>query len=247
MPSRSFLTVADGSTVTFDADLAKSFQVTLAGNRSLVIAGGRDGDEIAILLVQDGTGSRVPSWGSNVTWEAGQAPNLTTAASGMNLITLVKRGNNWQDKSGAPSKLPSRLTAGALGVMTVLTGANAAMTFNLSRGNGEGVGNLPTVAEVRSNSGAQLNSKLNGTGSWLTGSGVNVVGVLDEKPAQTVGAVVSKVVPNPNVANGTGTLKVQGNKGGAVCYADTDGSGYTKCTANDGTQSCKVATVLECL
>src|SRR3954469_22864180 len=98
MPSRSFLTVADGSTVTFDADLAKSFQVTLAGNRSLVIAGGRDGDEVAILLIQDSSGSRSVTWGSNVTWEANQAPNITTAAGGMNLITLIKRGSTWQDK-----------------------------------------------------------------------------------------------------------------------------------------------------
>src|SRR3954471_13009559 len=103
MPSRSFLTVTDASTVTFDADLAKSFQVTLGGNRSLVIAGGRDGDEISILLIQDSTGSRVPTWGSNVSWEAGQAPNLTTAANGMNQITLIKRGSTWQDKGGAPT------------------------------------------------------------------------------------------------------------------------------------------------
>src|SRR3954447_18280452 len=117
MPSRSFLTVADASTVTFDADLAKGFQVTLAGNRSLVIAGGRDGDEISILLIQDSTGGRIPTWSSNVVWEAGAAPNLTTAAGGSNMVTLIKRGSTWQDKGGAPAKLPSRIVSAALGTI----------------------------------------------------------------------------------------------------------------------------------
>src|SRR5262245_58218350 len=105
MPAKSFLTVADASTVTFDADLSRNFQTTLEGNRSLVVAGGQEGDEISILLIQGGSGSYLPTWPSNVSFEAGQAPNLPTAVGSSGLITLVKKGSTWKDKAGAPSRL----------------------------------------------------------------------------------------------------------------------------------------------
>src|SRR3954454_3424439 len=112
MPGRTFSTATDASTVVFDFDQSSNWQVTLGGNRTLTLAGGQEGDEVNILLIQDSSGSRVPVWPTNVTFTAGQAPSLTTVAGGMDLITLVKRGSTWQDKGGAPSKLPSRLTSG---------------------------------------------------------------------------------------------------------------------------------------
>src|SRR4051794_35461827 len=119
MSRKSFLTVADGSTVTFDADQAKNFQVTLAASRALVIAGGQDGDEISVLLIQGGSGSYTVTWPSSVSFAAGQAPSLTTAVGGSDLITLVKKGSTWKDVSGAPSKLPARIGIAALAVMTL--------------------------------------------------------------------------------------------------------------------------------
>src|SRR3954471_3208468 len=98
MPGRTFNTATDGSTVTFDFDQSANWQVTLGGNRTLTLAGGQEGDEVNILLIQDGTGSRVPVWPTNVSFAAVQAPSLTTVAAGVDLISLVKRGSTWQDK-----------------------------------------------------------------------------------------------------------------------------------------------------
>jgi len=216
MPSRSFLTVPDASTVTFDADLAKSFQATLAGNRSLVIAGGRDGDEIAILLIQDSTGSRVPTWGSNVSWESGQAPNVTTVAGGMNLFTLVKRGSTWQDKGGAPTKLPSRITSAGLG--TMLGAGVVALTLIASNGTGSrpGPANVPNAQEWCTGTGCTTGvkvAKMSGSGELaIGGSGALAVGAHNLSVTNALFSVIKTGFTTVrNTASGY-TLKAHGGR-----------------------------------
>lgn len=188
MSKKSFLPVADASTVIFDADRAKNFQVTLAGNRTLKIAGGQEGDEVNVLLVQDNTGSRVPTW-SNVTWASGAAPNLSTAAGDSDLITLVKRGSSWEDKGGAPSKLPSRISVAAMAtVVSLILGSSgtALYTSKLSGGSGRpseigkvgdnrqvlvGTGSDATMTILEEGSGSLL---LSSSGANATGLGIGV-------------------------------------------------------------------------
>src|SRR4051812_43731264 len=134
MPKKSFLTVTYASSITFDADLAKNFQVTLTGSPTLTIAGGQEGDEIGMLFIQGGSGGYQVTFPSNVSFAAGQKPNFNSAVGGTDLVTLVKRGSTWQDSSGAPSKLPSRVAVAALttivGVILGSTGG-ALMTTKL--------------------------------------------------------------------------------------------------------------------
>src|SRR5688572_16823157 len=117
MSKKSFMTATDGSTVVFDFDQSKSWDVTLGGNRSAVFAGGQEGDTVQIHIIQDSTGSRTLSFPSNVSFEAGAAPNLRSTGGTSDLLTFVKKGNTWKDASGAGSRLPSRLKDAALGTI----------------------------------------------------------------------------------------------------------------------------------
>lgn len=134
MPSKSFLAVAYGSTVTFDADQSRNFQVTLEGSPALKVAGGQEGDEISILLIQGGSGSYLPTWPSNVSFEAGQAPSLPTAVGSSAMVTLKKKGSTWKDVGGAPSRLPSRIASASLG--TIIGAGVVALTLVSSNGAG---------------------------------------------------------------------------------------------------------------
>src|SRR4051794_36263387 len=128
MARKSFLTVTYASTFTFDADQSKNFQVTLTGSPTLTIAGGQEGDEIGMLFIQGGSGGYQVTYPSNVSFAAGQRPSLSSAVGATDLITLVKRGSTWQDSGGAPSRLPSRVTAASLATMA-LVGAGSGIKY----------------------------------------------------------------------------------------------------------------------
>lgn len=84
----AFETAADGSTVTFDFDEADQWQVTLGGNRTLAFSHANVGQRVLILLIQDGTGNRTPTWWSNIAWDKGIAPRIDPTPAGWNLIVL---------------------------------------------------------------------------------------------------------------------------------------------------------------
>lgn len=179
MGKKSFLTVADASTVTFDADQSKNFSVTLAGNRALVIAGGQEGDEISVLLIQGGSGSYIPTWGSNVSFKAGQAPSLSTAVGATDLITFVKRGSTWQDVGGAPSKLPSRIGIATLAVMTLANSVGQVINLSAGAGTPSEIGRVGIVRQVKVGTGSNATTTIleYGSGGVLyssSGSGLGV-------------------------------------------------------------------------
>jgi hypothetical protein len=179
MPKKSFLTVADASTLTFDADLSKNFQVTLGGNRAIKIAGGQEGDEISILLIQGGSGSCVPTWSSNVSFKAGQAPNLSTAVGATDLITFVKKGSTWQDVGGAPSKLPARIGVAALAVMTLANSVGQVIQLSAGSGAPSEIGRVGNVRQIKVGTGSNATTTIleGGSGSYLlsaSGSGLGV-------------------------------------------------------------------------
>jgi hypothetical protein len=71
----------DGATFSFDLSLGLYHQVTLGGNRTLALSNPQVGDRFAIVLKQDGTGSRTVTWFSGILWPGGSAPTLTTTAA----------------------------------------------------------------------------------------------------------------------------------------------------------------------
>ncbi len=61
-------TVTYGAAVTLDTSLYSKFQCTLTGNIALTMSNPVDGQEIEVMLKQDGTGSRTLTWTSTVAY-----------------------------------------------------------------------------------------------------------------------------------------------------------------------------------
>jgi len=74
--------LTDGATITPNFATANNFSVTLGGNRTLAnptnLTAGQSG---AIVITQDGTGSRTLAFGGYWKFAGGTAPTLTTTAS----------------------------------------------------------------------------------------------------------------------------------------------------------------------
>lgn len=85
---------ADGSTVTFDCGASDRHRVTLGGNRTLAVTGATVGQQITVILAQDGTGSRTVTWWTTIKWPSGTAPTLTTNANAVDVFTLLQVASN---------------------------------------------------------------------------------------------------------------------------------------------------------
>lgn len=79
--------LTDGATITPDFAEGNNFSVTLGGNRTLAnptnLTAGQSG---AIVLTQDGTGSRTLAYGSYFKFPNGTAPSLTTTAAAVDVL-----------------------------------------------------------------------------------------------------------------------------------------------------------------
>ena len=88
-------TLTDGATITPDFEANQNFTVTLGGNRTLANPSNVTSDKVgqvgSIFVVQDGTGSRTLSFGSNWEFIGGTAPTLSTAASAVDRIDYIVR------------------------------------------------------------------------------------------------------------------------------------------------------------
>ena len=85
-------TLTSASTVT--PDFADSNNFTLTLSQSLTLANPTNltaGQSGSIFLVQDGTGSRVITWGSYWDWAGGTAPTLTTTANAVDRVDYIVR------------------------------------------------------------------------------------------------------------------------------------------------------------
>lgn len=95
IPGAAFTTQADGATITWDVDgvLLGNATVTLAGNRTLVMANLIDGGSYVLRVVQDGTGSRTLTLGSGCTWKVSNggsgAITPSTAAASVDILAFT--------------------------------------------------------------------------------------------------------------------------------------------------------------
>lgn len=81
-----------GSSVKLDPTKATVFKTTLTGNRAVDIVGHKAGQVITFIVAQDGTGSRLITWDSDIKWAAGTAPTLTTTASTTDVLEFIDDG-----------------------------------------------------------------------------------------------------------------------------------------------------------
>ncbi len=83
----SITALTDGASITADFALSNNFSVTLGGNRTLANPTNQTaGQSGAVVVTQDGTGSRTLAYGSNWKFAGGTAPTLTTTANAVDVI-----------------------------------------------------------------------------------------------------------------------------------------------------------------
>ena len=84
------VTLTDGANISVDLNSGQNFTLTLAGNRTLDnptnCVPGQTG---SIFVIQDGTGSRTLSFGTNYKFPGGTAPTLSTGASACDRIDYI--------------------------------------------------------------------------------------------------------------------------------------------------------------
>lgn len=90
--------VANSSTAyTIDQANGQQFDITLNGATpvlTLQAVTASKSQILAVTLIQDGTGSRVPSW-ANVTWATGVAPTVASAIAARTYLSFVSDGATW--------------------------------------------------------------------------------------------------------------------------------------------------------
>lgn len=88
-------TLTDGANISWAVASAQVAQVTLGGNRTFNAPTGMvNGGFYALLVIQDGTGSRTLSWNSVFKWDSGTAPILSTAANAKDFFIFRSDGTN---------------------------------------------------------------------------------------------------------------------------------------------------------
>ena len=83
-------TLTDGATISWDASVGNTFQVTLGGNRIMAAPTGiKPGYTYLLHVIQDGSGSRTITWNAVFKWAGGTAPTLSTGIGEKDLLSFT--------------------------------------------------------------------------------------------------------------------------------------------------------------
>lgn len=87
------VSLVDGATIALDISLGATFDVTIAGDRTINFSGGAaalDGKKITIRIKQDGTGSRLITWGTGSNFGTDfTSITLTTTAGATDIVGVI--------------------------------------------------------------------------------------------------------------------------------------------------------------
>ena len=90
--------LTSSSTITVDCSLAPFHTVTLGTNTEFNISSLGTGQTVTVKIIQDGTGSRLATFGtdgSTAVKFAGGTPTLSTAASSIDVVTIFNDGTDY--------------------------------------------------------------------------------------------------------------------------------------------------------
>jgi hypothetical protein len=90
--------LTSSATITVDCSLAPVHTVTLAHNTEFNITNLGAGQTVTIKIIQDGTGSRTGTFGtegSSAVKFAGGTPTLTTTAAGIDIVTIFNDSTDY--------------------------------------------------------------------------------------------------------------------------------------------------------
>ena len=83
--------VTYGADITVNFSLGATARITLTGNTNITLSNLTNGRVYRLILIQDGTGSRlVSSWVTTIKWMDATAPTLTTTVNRADVITFIK-------------------------------------------------------------------------------------------------------------------------------------------------------------
>ena len=83
-----------GATKTIDWNAGNEHTLTLTAACTLTLSNPVDGGRYVLLLIQDGTGSRVPTFPASVLWAGGTVPTWSTLAGKVDLVTMMWRATS---------------------------------------------------------------------------------------------------------------------------------------------------------
>jgi hypothetical protein len=86
------VTLTDAATINWNAALGKVATVTLGGNRTIAAPSNLAVGLYTLHVIQDGTGTRVPTWSTVFKWSSGQAPTLSTRAGARDVFRFESDG-----------------------------------------------------------------------------------------------------------------------------------------------------------
>ena len=82
--------LTSAATVTIDFNAGNNYSITLGHNAAFANPTNQTaGQSGSIFLTQDGTGSRVPTWGTDWDFAGGTAPTLTTTAAAVDRVDYI--------------------------------------------------------------------------------------------------------------------------------------------------------------
>ena len=88
-------------TTTIDWKIGNKFKFTFGatGPEVFTFTAPSNPCSLTLMMIQDGTGSRLATWPGTVKWPDGTAPTLTTTGSAVDIISLLYDGTNYYGSS----------------------------------------------------------------------------------------------------------------------------------------------------
>lgn len=84
-----------GTSDTINWTVSNKQRSTLTGNVTFTFTAPGGPCNLVLVLIQDGTGSRLVTWPASVKWAGGVAPTLTTTAGRVDIVSFYYNGTNY--------------------------------------------------------------------------------------------------------------------------------------------------------
>ncbi len=148
--------LTDGETIAWAGNQGYAYSIVLGGDHEF--ANPTDltiGSVYTLLITQDGTGTRIPSWGSGYKFAAGAPPALTAYPGATDLLTffanesslsLVSSTLNLSNQLVAPSSLVASTNQKEQVTLTWVDNSDGEESFYIERDDGLGFEHLGTAA-----------------------------------------------------------------------------------------------------
>jgi hypothetical protein len=101
-------TATGDGTTTIDWKLGNKMYFTFgAFNETFTFTAPSNPCNLVLVLKQDGVGSRTATWPATVMWPGGTAPTLTTAAAGVDIVSMYWDGTNYHAVASLAFAVPA--------------------------------------------------------------------------------------------------------------------------------------------